>query len=259
MRTRRTRVKIAIRLDDITPDMDWEKFRRLETLLDKYHIAPLLGIVPDNQDANLMRNPVMPGFKDYIQKWKSKGWVLAMHGWKHIYTTKKGGLFPLNNFSEFAGVSKDKQREMILDGIEKLQKQGVKTNIFMAPAHSFDKATLEVLKEAGFKYITDGFGTIPYEWKGITFLPIAFQKNKDIEKESGYTTLVFHTNTMNVQDFLNFEKVLEKHKEDFISYKEYLKVPARKQTMIGRAKEYAMASMKRCLVTMYSLKNSLKK
>ena len=252
-------MKIAVRIDDITPDMDWEKFRRLETLLDKYHIAPLLGIVPDNQDSNLMRDSVMPDFDNQIKKWEAKGWVLAMHGWKHIYTTKKGGLFPLNNFSEFAGVSKDRQREMIFDGIKKLQKQGVKTNIFMAPAHSFDKATLTVLKEAGFEFITDGFGTAPYEWKGLTFLPIAFQKNKDIEKANGYTTLVFHTNTMNEQDFLNFERVLEKHKEDFISYKEYLKVPAIKQTMTGRVKEYAMASVKRCLVVVYSLKNSLKK
>lgn len=252
-------MKISIRLDDITPDMDWEKFRRFEKILDKYSIAPLLGIVPDNQDDNLMRNPMMPDFDKQIKKWEVKGWVLAMHGWKHIYTTKKGGLFPLNNFSEFAGVSKNKQREMILDGIQKLQKQGVISNIFMAPAHSFDKNTLAVLKEAGFRYITDGFGNCPYEWKGLTFLPIAFQKNKDIEKKSGYTTLVFHTNTMNEQDFLNFEKVLEKHKEDFISYKEYLEVPAVKQTLVGRIKEYTMATMKRLLVMIYSLKNSMKK
>ena len=252
-------MKIAVRLDDITPDMDWEKFRRLEALLDKYHIAPLLGIVPDNQDENLMRNPAMPDFAQQIQNWEAKDWVLAMHGWKHIYTTKKGGLFPLNNFSEFAGVSKEKQREMICDGMEKLRRLGVRTNIFMAPAHSFDKATLAVLKEADFRYITDGFGSSPYEWKGLIFLPIAFQKNKDIEKNSGYTTLVFHTNTMNEQDFLNFEKILEKHKEDFISYKEYLEVPAIKQTVSGKMKEHIMATMKRCLILLYSLKNSLKK
>lgn len=252
-------MKIAVRLDDITPDMDWEKFRRLEALLDKYHIAPLLGIVPDNQDENLMRNPAMPDFAQQIQNWEAKDWVLAMHGWKHIYTTKKGGLFPLNNFSEFAGVSKEKQREMICDGMEKLRRLGVRTNIFMAPAHSFDKATLAVLKEAGFQYITDGFGSSPYEWKGLIFLPIAFQKNKDINKNSGYTTLVFHTNTMNEQDFINSEKVLEKHKEDFISYKEYLEALAIRQTVAGRIKEYGMATMKRCLVSIYGLKNNLKK
>ena len=246
-------MKIAVRLDDITPDMDWEKFRRLEALLDKYHIAPLLGIVPDNQDEKLMRNPAMSDFAQQIQQWEAKDWVLAMHGWKHIYTTKKGGLFPLNNFSEFAGVSKEKQREMICDGMEKLRRLGVRTNIFMAPAHSFDKATLAVLKEAGFQYITDGFGSSPYEWKGLIFLPIAFQKNKDINKNSGYTTLVFHTNTMNEQDFLNFEKILEKHKEDFICFREYMKVPARKQTFIRRTIEYSKASVKRMIVILYNV------
>lgn len=251
-------MKIAVRLDDITPDMDWEKFRRLEKLLDENNIAPLIGIVPENQDTNLKRNPVIPDFDKQIQIWEAKNWVFAMHGWRHIYTTGKGGLFPLNHFSEFAGVAKEKQREMIFDGIKKLQKLGVRTNIFMAPAHSFDKNTLTVLKEAGVQYITDGFGSMPYEWRGLTFLPIAFQKNKDIEKEEGYTTLVFHTNTMNHQDFLNFEKILKTHKGDFISYKEYLQVPAKKQTWTGRIKEYCQANMKRMLVALYSLKRMKK-
>ena len=247
-------MKIAVRLDDITPDMDWEKFRRLEKMLDENHIAPLLGIVPDNQDPNLMRAAAMPDFDEQIRRWEAKDWVLAMHGWKHIYTTKSGGLFPLNNFSEFAGVSRDQQRKMIYDGKEKLQRMGVTTNIFMAPAHSFDKNTLSLLKEAGFKYITDGFGSFPYEWKGLTFLPIAFQRSKDIEKSEGYTTLVFHTNTMDEQEFADFEKILKEHNNDFISYKEYLKVSAKKQTLSGRVKEYSMATMKRLLVMIYTMK-----
>ena len=247
-------MKIAVRLDDITPDMDWEKFRRLEKMLDENHIAPLIGIVPDNQDKNLMRNDSMKNFDEQIKKWEAKEWVLAMHGWKHIYTTKKGGLFPLNNFSEFAGVSKEKQREMIFDGKEKLQRMGVRTNIFMAPAHSFDKNTLICLKEAGFQYITDGFGDFPYEWKGLTFLPIAFQRSKDIEKSEGYTTLVFHTNTMSEGEFASFEKVLKEHKNDFISYKEYLQIPAKSQTVGGRVKEYCMATLKRLLVILYTMK-----
>lgn len=248
-------MKIAVRLDDITPDMDWEKFRRLEKILDDNNIAPLLGVVPDNQDPNLSRSPGISDFERQIKVWEEKDWVLAMHGWKHIYTTKKGGLFPLNNFSEFAGVEKEKQREMILDGKEKLAKMGIKTNIFMAPAHSFDKNTLAVLKEAGFRYVTDGFDSHPYEKKGLIFLPIAFQKSKDIEKPEGYTTLVFHTNTMTEQDFLSFEKVLNKHKHDFISYKEYMSVPSKKQTFGEGVKEYGMALFKRTLMMVYSLKN----
>ena len=251
-------MKIAVRLDDITPDMDWEKFRRLEKILDENRIAPLLGIVPDNQDPNLMRDTKMSDFDKQIRTWEAKNWVFSMHGWKHIYTTKKGGVFPLNNFSEFAGISKERQREMIYDGKEKLQRMGVITNIFMAPAHSFDKNTLSVLKEAGFQYITDGFGSVPYEWKGLTFLPIAFQRSKDIEKKEGYTTLVFHTNTMTEQEFTDFENILKQHKNDFISYKEYLNIPVKKQTFAGRMKEYSMAAVKRVLVMLYTMRNGSK-
>ena len=46
-------MKIAVRLDDITPDMDWQRFYAFKTLLDKYQVKPLIGIVPDNRDENL--------------------------------------------------------------------------------------------------------------------------------------------------------------------------------------------------------------
>ena len=249
-------MKIAVRLDDITPDMDWEKFRRLEKLLDENKIAPLIGIVPDNQDPNLMKNPAVSDFYQQIKTWENKGWSLAMHGCNHIYTTNKGGLFPLNHLSEFAGVALKEQKRMITEGKQKLSEMGIKTNIFMAPAHSFDKNTLTVLKEEGFCYITDGFGDYPYQRSGLTFLPIAFRKEKDIEKDHGYTTIVFHTNTMDEGEFRAFEKMLKKHKQDFISYKEYLQVPVGKQSVVARMKEYFMAAMKRCLVFLCSLRRA---
>ena len=46
-------MKIAVRLDDITPDMDWQRFYAFKALLDKYQVKPLIGIVPDNRDENL--------------------------------------------------------------------------------------------------------------------------------------------------------------------------------------------------------------
>ena len=144
---------------------------------------------------------------------------------------------------------------MIAEGKEKLRELGVVTDIFMAPAHSYDRNTLSLLAEAGFHYITDGFGTYPYRWKGLTFLPIAFQRRKDIQKNQGYTTLVFHTNTMKEQDFTEFEKILKEYKKDFISYREYLAAEVKKQTLLGRIKEYGMATFKRVLVLFYTMKN----
>ena len=98
-------MKVAVRLDDITPDMDWERFLKFKELLDRYQVKPLIGVVPENRDENLKseykkwdKGP--DDFWGYIRGLQKEGWVIAMHGLYHIYTTKKGGLFPLNNFSE---------------------------------------------------------------------------------------------------------------------------------------------------------------
>lgn len=60
-------MKIAIRMDDITPDMDWEKFIEFKGLLDEYGIKPLIGVVPDNRDENLVRNETRSDFWQYIR------------------------------------------------------------------------------------------------------------------------------------------------------------------------------------------------
>lgn len=241
-------MKITVRLDDITSTMNWENFHRLEALLDKYDIVPLLGIVPDNRDDNLMRDKTHPEFSQMIQQWKEKGWVLAMHGWRHLYTTKNGGIFPLNSFGEFAGVVKEKQVEMIRDGKKKLEEMGIATDIFMAPAHSYDRNTLEALRQEGFRYVTDGFGTQPYRRQGMIFLPIAFKKDRDIGKPHGYTTLVFHTNTMKDEDFYQAGRLFEQYEKDFISFQEYMQAEPVEQTLVARAGEYTKARLKRFLI-----------
>ncbi|MDE6984516.1 MAG: DUF2334 domain-containing protein, partial [Lachnospiraceae bacterium] len=39
-------MKISIRMDDITPDMDWAKFLRFKALCDRDQIKPLIGVLP---------------------------------------------------------------------------------------------------------------------------------------------------------------------------------------------------------------------
>ena len=46
-------MNITVRLDDITPDMDWERFYKFKALLDQYQVKPLIGVVPDNRDELL--------------------------------------------------------------------------------------------------------------------------------------------------------------------------------------------------------------
>ena len=55
-------MKIAFRMDDITPDMDWKSFEAFEQLFERYGCYPLLGIVPDNLDPKLSVDPAREAF-----------------------------------------------------------------------------------------------------------------------------------------------------------------------------------------------------
>lgn len=243
-------MKIAVRMDDITPDMDWEKFRRLKELLDTYGIEPLIGVVPDSRDENLRKHPADKEketyFWDQVKEWQKKGWIIALHGYQHVYTQKKGGCFPLNHFSEFAGLSFQRQKEMLEAGNAILAAHGIETDIFMAPAHSYDRNTLRALEELGYTKITDGFGTVPYRKGGITFYPISFRLDSSLKRKKGTTTMVLHTNTMNDSDFERCRRLFET--EEMISYGEYLELPAVRRGLFGTVAEYILAHMKRLLV-----------
>jgi len=241
-------MKTAIRLDDITPDMDFDKFNRAREIFKRHSIRPLIGVVPFNRDANLCKSVPDGNFKEFLKELTDDGYTVALHGYNHLYTTKKKGLFPLNNFSEFAGVPYEKQREMLVKGMDKLNEWGIETDIFMAPAHTFDKNTIKALKTVGVKKITDGFGNWPYERNRVVFYPIAKQKKDCISNKEGYTTLVLHTNMMDDKDFDNLETMIEKNRGHFIDYREYLREPHSKQNIIARIMEYAMAYLKYLIV-----------
>ena len=59
-------MNISIRMDDITPDMDWAKFLRFKELCDLYQVKPLIGVVPENQDAMLHIDEVRDDFWEYL-------------------------------------------------------------------------------------------------------------------------------------------------------------------------------------------------
>lgn len=237
-------MKIAVRMDDITPDMNWENFRFFQKLFEEAGIQPLLGIVPDNRDENLHKEEPRQDFYEVMKDLQKQGYVLSMHGCHHMYSTKKGGIFPLNNFSEFAGVSYTEQKKMLEEGKQLLLEKGIVTDMFMAPAHSYDKNTLRALKELGFTKITDGFGKRPYTYKGLTFYPISFQLSRSLKQKSGYTTMVLHANTITEKDKERYTKIFKEHGKDMISYSEYLETEAVRRTFFGRGKEFLLAKLK---------------
>lgn len=239
-------MKIAIRMDDITPDMDWKKFEEFKALLDEYQVKPLIGVVPDSKDENLSRDKEKEDFWLRVAEWQKAGWVIAQHGYQHVYTRKKGGCFPLNDFSEFAGLTLREQRQLLSEGRRELEEKGISTDIFMAPAHSYDKNTLRALKELGFTGVTDGFGSRPYLREGLTFYPISFRLSSSLKKKSGTTTMVVHTNTMSRDEMEKYRSIFKT--QDVISFKEYLDMQPVRRGLLGHMGEYVLASIKRVLV-----------
>lgn len=148
-------MKITIRMDDITPDMDWESFEAFERMFRKYGIRPLLGVVPDNRDPKLSVDAPRAEFWERMRALQKEGWSLSMHGCHHVYHTKKGGQFPLNPQSEFAGRSRAEQERLLSDGKRILEEHGICTDIFMAPGHTFDRKYAAGFKGAGL-FICDG-------------------------------------------------------------------------------------------------------
>ena len=243
--------RIAIRIDDITPGMDWDKFSRFAELLDRYGIRPLIGLVPRNEDPLLeagdKRNPAFDDKEAYaawLKERREAGWIFAQHGTTHVYSTKKAGIFPLNSFSEFAGVELKRQYLMLREGKEELRKLGAESDIFMAPGHSFDKNTLRALKKLGFRYITDGYGSHPYSRGGLIFLPISFLRSRELKKEYGVTTYVVHCAEMTEEEYDRYEKLFREQRERFIDYGELLKLPARERVRGASFVEYIYATAK---------------
>ncbi len=199
--------KILIRLDDITPDMNWGKFERIQALFEKYHIRPILGVVPDNRDSTLSVNPAREEFWEIMRTLQEKGWTIAQHGYRHTYVTKKSGLLGLNPFSEFAGLPFAQQKEKLAKGQEILHKQGICAKMFMAPGHTYDRNTLRALKELGFTAVTDGYSRTPYHYRGLDFIPCTLSKPKP---PAGVDTLCLHINHMTEEEFTQLERFLDR-------------------------------------------------
>lgn len=230
-------------MDDITPDMDWDKFLRFKSLLDEHGVKPLIGVVPDNRDKKLSLSPVRDDFWKYVKELQNDGWMVAMHGLNHLYTTKKSGFFPIGGKSEFAGLTLEKQTKMIAEGKRLLKDRGISTDIFMAPSHSFDKNTLNALKDNGFTTITDGFGSSPFCSRGMVFYPISISRSKTLkDRRDGLVTFVYHANTMDEKDFKSLKELLETGK--VVSYSELCKLSVKPRSMFGDIWQYCVAKAK---------------
>lgn len=209
-----------IRLDDACPTMNHQKWGRMEALLHKYSIKPMVGVIPYNEDNEQMIDEVDPLFWRKVKIWEQKGWAIALHGYNHCYTSEGGlnGLNPMWRRSEFAGLSLEEQRQKIKNGMAIMKEQGLNPQFFFAPSHTFDENTLAALRaESDIRIVSDTVGRYPYRHNDFWFIPQVIGHCVKIPF-SGIYTFCFHPNVMDVGAFNALENFLKIHKDSFISF-----------------------------------------
>lgn len=227
---------VLVRMDDICPMMNKEKFWSCLSLLESYNLMPLLGIIPDCWDTSFVEK-ASHDFWEKIYELNQNGYPIAMHGVHHVYTTESKGIVCRRLKSEFAGLNYEEQFELLALGKEILQKHNIETDTFMAPGHSYDDNTLKALKNLGFHYISDGRSFYPYIRHGIKCIPAMGAYR--IHFNRGMLTICIHSDTMSEQNYKQLTAFLEKHKHQLISWQEAISektiplVVARFQEMIN--------------------------
>ena len=211
----------TFRLDDITPDMNWENFLRLKRIFDKHGMKPVIGIVPDCTDLKLKVGEEREDYWEVLKQLERDGWTMSMHGHHHQYVTKNKGIFHLTPQSEFAGLPYEEQYEKIKKGKQILEEHDIYTNIFFAPSNTYDKNTLRAVRENGFTIIPSSYTTMPYEQAGILFIPGRYAEPVE---GKGLVTIYLHTNTIKEELYDRIDRFLEEKKEYAISYSDMIEL-----------------------------------
>jgi predicted deacetylase len=214
---------ILIRLDDIAENMNWDLMKKSELLFEKYQIKPVLGVIPNNKDNDLLSYPKRNDFWEKVREWRNKGWEISMHGSTHVYDTnsKNKDYFGYGGGSEFCEHSLEIQMLKLKDGLKKFSDEKIRIRSFFAPNHTYDKNTFAALKNSGINEIIDGYGLMPYTENGIKFIPQLFYKV--IALPFGIQATQIHLNYWKQDDFDNFERFIIRNSNKIITYDQAVK------------------------------------
>lgn len=220
------KIKIMVRFDDICPTMNWNLFVKAIELMDKHNAKALLGIIPDCADPDLMIDPPNNNFWEIIRGLQKRGYTIAMHGYRHVFDNNKRGIVNKGFKSEFAGHPYNIQYEKIRKGKNILESHGIYTDIFFAPAHSYDNETLKALSANGFKYLSDGRSSKPYVKNGIMCIPC---------RTGGISSMrfgIYHVAVIHVHEWKypqkkvdkeKFENLLNNYSDSIVDFEEFIK------------------------------------
>ena len=210
-----------VRFDDVCPTMDWESWAKVEKVLVSEGIKPIMAVVPDNRDEKLIAGEYDKYFWSKVRSWKKMGWSIAIHGYQHLYQTNDPGLVGLNKYSEFSGLSYEQQSKKLQKALKIFETHDIKPNLWIAPAHSFDKVTVRVLSDLGIEVISDGFFKRPVKYMNMIWIPQQLWKFRHFR--SGIWTVCYHVNGMKKEELERICSDLNQYNESIISLDYVLK------------------------------------
>lgn len=201
----RTGARYLIRLDDACPTMRHAAWEQMEALLDSMGIRPIVGVVPENADPDLILDAPSHCFWHRVRGWQAKGWEIGLHGHRHVFhpIDRSRLLLPFYDRSEFAGLTLEEQAGKIRAAWEVFRREGVRPGVWIAPAHCFDTATLDALqRETPIRTVSDGLALDQFHAHGFRWLP---QQLWALEPRSfGLWTVCLHPNRMSQSSLRKF-------------------------------------------------------
>lgn len=197
--------------------MRWSRYFQLKEIFDQFDVKPLLGVIPDNQDPRLKRYPPCEfDFWEHIRQQQAAGWDIAVHGYQHRLDSPHSGILGISNRSEFAALPYAVQYEKLSRALEIFAKHGIRSETFIAPAHSFDATTIQALKAVGTHIVSDGFALYP-SWKdGVLTVPQLFAYPRKMP--FGVYTFCIHPNTMTGKQLARIKAFLGERYRDVIPF-----------------------------------------
>jgi len=200
--------KYLVRFDDICPTMNWRIWHEIERILCEFQVQPILAVVPDNHDPKLDVEPARENFWEEVRRWQRLGWTIGLHGYQHLYVTPNAGLLGLNSRSEFAGLPEMEQQDKITRALEIFDREQVRPELWVAPAHSFDANTLMILRRHNLACLSDGFYFYPHRDKHeILWIPQQLWRFRRMP--FGVWTICLHHNHWKTGNMTRFRKDLE--------------------------------------------------
>jgi predicted deacetylase len=229
--------KYLVRIDDVCPTMNWSVWDRVERILTEGNVRPILAVVPDNRDPKLKVSPPRADFWDLVREWQGKGWTVGWHGYQHVYDSSDAGLVGINRRSEFSGVAKDVQLTRLRAARDIFLSNRVRPDLWVAPAHSFDRNTVELLQEFGVAVLSDGFFMRPVVSLGSLWIPQQLWRFRPMP--SGVWTVCFHINGWGDSDVSQLERDIGRFSSKLIGVSDLLGMPRRPKGILDAGFERA--------------------